>query len=108
MDTFGERLKLARRISGLSQKELATKIGVSSASIISNWETNTNAPSIDALARLCIVLQAGGDYMLGLEHPMGEIPEGFLEADELMLLNNYRSMTNKKQELVKQLIQALK
>lgn len=44
-----------RESAGLSQKELANKLGVV-PSRISNWETGANCPTIDILFEVCEVL----------------------------------------------------
>lgn len=41
--TFGDRLRKARRVAGLSQAELADALGVSTARL-SNWEAGYNLP----------------------------------------------------------------
>lgn len=45
MDTFGKRLKLKREAKGLTQDELAAKVGKASKQAISNWENGNAEPS---------------------------------------------------------------
>lgn len=49
--------------SGLSQKNLAEKIGVSKGAI-TNWLNGSNSPNIEVLARLCQVLDVKMSDML--------------------------------------------
>lgn len=60
---LGERLKLARKAAGLSQRELAGRVGVS-AMAISYYERGENWPSSDVLLRLSEALDVRADYFL--------------------------------------------
>ena len=46
--TFGEKLKEARKESGLSQEQLAEKMSVS-RSAIAKWETDKGMPDVNNL-----------------------------------------------------------
>ena len=50
-ETLGERIRKFRERDGLSQEQLAKKIG-EAANTISRWETATYKPSLDDLDRL--------------------------------------------------------
>jgi transcriptional regulator with XRE-family HTH domain len=58
------RIKLLRERKGYSQKELGDKIGVTQYAI-SKWELGQREPSAQDLFRLCEVLEATTDYLLG-------------------------------------------
>ena len=60
---IGERLRLARRAAGLSQRELARKIGVS-AMAISKYERGSATPRSDVLLRLARALNLRVDALL--------------------------------------------
>ncbi len=64
MDTPGALLREARRRSGLSQSELATRAGVTQ-SVVSEYEAGKRQPSVPTLARL--VAATGYELTLGLE-----------------------------------------
>ncbi|MCB0378100.1 MAG: helix-turn-helix transcriptional regulator [Bdellovibrionales bacterium] len=49
---FNEFLREQREAAGLSQKEVATKLGYSSAQFISNWERGISAPPVKILRKL--------------------------------------------------------
>ncbi len=53
--TLGEKIKLARKQAGLSQEQLAEKIGVS-RSAVAKWEVNNGMPDIDNLKALSQLL----------------------------------------------------
>lgn len=52
--TFGERIKLARKVAGISQEELAKKIGTRQSQV-TRWETNKATPRIETLAKIAEV-----------------------------------------------------
>lgn len=61
---FGQRLRACRKDVGLTQKELAVKIGVS-AQVISNWERGyTTGVDTNALSSISEVLGCSVDYLL--------------------------------------------
>ena len=64
MNTLGKRIKAARESAGLMQADLASKIGVKSAGVISNWETDKSKPDADKIVSLCNVLGLSCSYLL--------------------------------------------
>ena len=63
---FGRKLKTARERKGLTQPELAEKIGKQNGQTISNWETGSYPPKSFADAiRLSEVLDVDLDYLTG-------------------------------------------
>jgi HK97 family phage major capsid protein len=61
-----DSLKDIRKKKGLTQKELADRLGVAQATI-SAWETGTNKPDMDTIIKLCTILQTTVDDMLSIE-----------------------------------------
>lgn len=53
--SFSENLKRIRTERGISQQELAKKVGVSQTAIY-QWEKGTRTPKVDAIAKLASVL----------------------------------------------------
>ncbi len=64
---LGEKIRELRTECGLSQKQLATKIGVAT-NTVSQYESGKSKTSIDVLANLAVVLDTTTDFLLGLEH----------------------------------------
>lgn len=64
--TFGDRIKDARKAAGLTQRQLADKIGVSNTSI-SNWEQCVSTPDPDTIQHLCWALSVQPNYFFGAE-----------------------------------------
>lgn len=65
-NTFGYRLRFARKAQGLTQKQLASLIDAAHNSI-SNWENNQNMPDPDTIVRICEVLGITAGYLLDTE-----------------------------------------
>lgn len=63
---LNENIKKWRTARGLSQVELAQKLGVSKQSV-SNWENDNIQPSIDMLVKIARCLNTGTDFLLGLQ-----------------------------------------
>jgi len=61
---FNERLRELRTASGLSQVDLAEKLGVSKQSV-SNWENDNIQPSIDMLLKISRTFNVSTDFLLG-------------------------------------------
>lgn len=66
MVDFGNRLKELRLQAGLTQKQLAERIGVTK-SVISFYELRERTPSPDILIKLSNVFHVTTDYLLGIE-----------------------------------------
>ncbi len=66
MKTFGSRLKELRIERGLTQSQLAQKIG-SAQSAVYYWEADKQEPSISTLKKICELFEVSADYMLDIE-----------------------------------------
>lgn len=64
MSVFAEQLKTLRRIKGLTQKELAEKVGVKQNSY-SDWENGKSEPNIEMLVRLAECFDVSIDFLIG-------------------------------------------
>ena len=66
MKDIQNRLREAIKQSGIPQKELAQKIGVSPQTV-SKYMKKDVFPALDTFAKLCRVLDVKADYILGTE-----------------------------------------
>ena len=80
---IGNRIRKYREEIGISQKELAQKIGVSNGRV-SNWEQGINRPDADMLAEICIVLNVSPSLLLDVH-----INDDFSDK-ERKVINAYR------------------
>ena len=63
------RLRAAIKDSGLSQKEIAKRVGVH-PSTVSKYVRMEKYPSIDTFAELCRAIGASSDRILGLDNSL--------------------------------------
>ena len=63
---FGDRLKELRLQNGMTQKDLADRIGVTK-SVISFYELRERTPSPEVLVKLATIFHVSSDYLLGIE-----------------------------------------
>ena len=63
---FPERLKALRLSRGLSQQQLADRLGVKKQSVC-NWENDNIMPSVDRLEKIADTFHVSTDYLLGRE-----------------------------------------
>lgn len=62
--TFGENVAVARKKKGLSQDELAKKVGTIAVTI-GRYERNEIKPSIDIATKIADALDVSLDYLVG-------------------------------------------
>lgn len=63
-DTLGNNLQELRKNNGLTQKQVAERVGVS-VSVISSYEVTHRTPSYDVLIKLANLYHTTTDYLLG-------------------------------------------
>ena len=74
-----EKLKSLRKQYGLSQREAASRLGIS-PSVISAYENGERTPSTENLLALSYLYKCSTDYLLGKE---SEPPKIILNTDKL-------------------------
>lgn len=116
--TLGDKIRLARKGLGLTQKELAEKIGKKHNSI-SEWESNKTKPDIDSMESLCKVLEVTPGYFLsGSTDKLNTLPEEDISNAAIVakvmnsqnlidLIKNYLSISPKAQKSVEMLLDEL-
>ena len=63
--SFSELLKQCRKKQGISQAELASKLGVTQQAV-GKWESGKSSPDPSTVARIAELLNTTADYLLGL------------------------------------------
>lgn len=86
--TFGDRLAAARDHAGMTQAQLARRIGVK-ASTLRNWEQDLSEPRANRLSMLAGVLNVSMMWLLngegdGLEAPLAEASETDMDIAEIL------------------------
>ena len=77
------RIKEARIAAGLSQKYVATTLGVAGPSV-SNWESGKTKPTTENYASLAALLNVSVDYLIGNDVIVKTIPDGPTEQATLV------------------------
>lgn len=67
MNTFGDRLKEARKAKKLTQKELAKILGTTESNV-NNYEKNRAYPKAEAIIKICNELNVSADWLLGIQN----------------------------------------
>lgn len=95
MVDFGNNLKTLRLQNGLTQAQVAQKLGVTK-SVISAYETGLRLPSYDILINISKIFKVSTDYLLGLENIRELDLSGLTEEEIQALLNLIKAMKRKK------------
>lgn len=90
-----EKLKLLRSKYGLSQKQVADKLGVS-PSIVSGYETGERTPSTEILLSISYLYNCSIDYLLGKQ------------TTEPQIILNTDGLTENQIKAIKTLIESIK
>lgn len=85
-ETIGNRISKYRKEKGMTQEELAAKLGVSSQAV-SKWENDASCPDISLLPQLCRIFGISTDELLtGKTNEVRLVPvEQRKSLDELTL-----------------------
>lgn len=91
-DRFNENLKVAREALGLSQKEVAEKIGVAN-STYSLYESGNREPNVQTIKKIAKALNVSADRLLGLPEEVETIAAHFdgdnFSPEEMKEIENY-------------------
>lgn len=103
---FATRLKDIRNKKGLTQKQLADKLGISS-STIGMYEQNNRMPSSEILSEMCNIFDVSIDYLLGRTPEKSsevtdilEFVTNQLKNQECLMYNGYVLNADDTQKLV--------
>ena len=77
--TIGDRIAKRRKELGLTQDELAKKMGYKSKAAISKIETNVNDITQSTVVRFAEVLETSIGYLMGWEEEQPKAPDNFLQ-----------------------------
>ncbi len=90
--SLGEKLRGARKRAGLTQRQLANKIGAKHNSV-SNWEKGLNNPNPEMIGELCAILNiTPNDLLIGAELESVLRSKDGLSPDEATLVRRYRRL----------------
>lgn len=89
-----DRIAKARQDKGLTQEDLAKRVGISGTQIYRIESENANT-SAETLGRIAKELEVSVDYLMGLsDHPHGELTFKDLSPEEQRIITAYRQSAN--------------
>jgi transcriptional regulator with XRE-family HTH domain len=97
MVEFGQKLRELRKQHNLTQKELASLIGVKN-SIISFYEVGDRIPSPEIIRKLAETLHVSSDYLMGIEKNESVDISGLTENDKSLVRSLVYSLREKTQK----------
>lgn len=103
MDYF-DKLKDEMQYQGITQKELSQKTGIS-INTIRGWFSKKVLPDLDSAYKISKVLKQPLEYFIN-----GDIfePNNYhLPTREILLLENFRKLSNRDKELIETMISAM-
>ena len=93
---FSERLKKLRKDAGLTQVDVANKLGISQPAYAS-WERGVKKPTQENLVKIAQILNVSVDYLVGNSE---EKADG-LDNIELLFRMNSKGLTDEEKEIFK-------
>ena len=109
---FAENLKYLRNSRQLTQKELASILGLT-ANCICEWEKNRSEPSISTIKKIADVFDVSADYLLGLEDDFGTRPPAPIKItslsssnysdEERRIIEEYRKLPESSKQLFRRM-----
>ena len=95
---FSERLKKLRKDTGLTQVDVASKLGISQQAYAS-WESEKKKPTQENLVKLSKILNVSVDYLLG--NTENKQTSDVLENIELLFRMNSEGLTEDEKTVFK-------
>ena len=97
MVDFGNTLKKLRHQEGLTQQQLADRLGVTK-SVVSYYELQERYPSPEVLTKLASIFHVTTDYLLGISHTEAIDLTGLDEEDIVTVKRLVSSLRAKNQK----------
>lgn len=97
------RIRSLREEAGMTQKELAARLGVKGGAVVSKYENGVNPLPEDALRVLSIVFGVSVDYILGISDDRKKgtsLASPQIEWDALSLVEGADALTDEERRLI--------
>ncbi|HBG1633732.1 helix-turn-helix domain-containing protein [Clostridioides difficile] len=101
MESLGDRIANLRKELDINQKELATKVGITEASL-SRYENNLREPKSEIIVRLAKALETSTDYLLGVNDNTKISKEDKLIIENLSVSEKTKKLLEKVYSLEKE------
>jgi transcriptional regulator with XRE-family HTH domain len=102
MNTLGDKISELLKESGMTQRELASKIG-STEMTVSRYVRNERQPKAEILSKIAEALNTTTDYLLGRDLVNDDESE-FMKIHRLIARNASKMTPEKKNELIRTLL----
>ncbi len=102
MNTLGDKISELLKESGMTQRELASKIG-STEMTVSRYVRNERQPKAEILSKIAEALNTTTDYLLGRDIVNDDESE-FMKIHRLIARNASKMTPEKKNELIRTLL----
>lgn len=99
---IGDRIAERRKQLGMTQDELAKRMGYKSKAAISKIETNVNDITQSTVVKFAEVLDTSINYLMGWDYESKSNSAPILSSDESQLIEDYRGLTPPGQEYIRQ------
>ncbi len=96
MVNFGKNLKELRLKSGMTQQDLASKVGVTK-SVISYYELSERSPAPEILIRLSLIFHVTTDFLLGIERQETLDLSGLNREDKFLIYTLVNTLRQKEE-----------
>lgn len=102
--TTADRIKFAREKIGMSQEELAKRLGLKSRSSIARIEKSGDDVTLKDVERLSDILGCSIPYLMGWEDEEEKVSEQKLTTKEQQFIEAYSRLSEEQQGLVDNLM----
>ncbi|MDY5779763.1 MAG: helix-turn-helix transcriptional regulator [Succinivibrionaceae bacterium] len=106
-ETIGDKLQKVLKDKSISQKELATNIGITE-SAMSKYISGDRIPKMDILKKIAIFLDVSIDYLVGLEDADENNKTSFPVMKRILYRNAGDYSLEEKQQLLNVLLEEMK
>lgn len=106
MSNFGTRLKEARKKTGITQKDLSSKLGIAQ-STVANYEKNTRFPGETILREISEYLNTSTDFLLGIEETVVPPLEKRIDLTETVIEEFLENLIDGNGEMAKDIAKKL-
>lgn len=88
-DNISANIARYRKEKGISQKELAEKVGAKNLTTVSSWERGASSPDIETLFIMCDIFGVSINEMYGIEKNISKKESPTLSTEHQEVLSAY-------------------
>ena len=96
---IADKIKLLREKSGMTQAELARKLGVTRSGV-NAWEMGITTPSTQYIVELSLLFKVSTDYLLGMPTGVTVLVDGLSDREIASIVEIVNCYKNKKSDRI--------